>query len=1372
MNKHQTHQHAWAQRWMVLTMLFIFQCSLFISGAAAQQLRVEYFFDSDPGRGKATSMSVATDADGNFSFDAPTTGLTPGNHLLGVRAYVADDNDKPWHYGPTLTQQVYVPHDEAWINVSRVEYFWDEDPGHGNGTAIDITPGSTVDLDRIEISTAELTPGTHLLGIRAYGGWGWGPTITQEVYVPLATNTAGNITSVEYFWDSDPGFGLGTAIAITPGQEIDLDNVELSVDGLSVGEHHLFIRAYGYAGWTPTIESVVTVMPHEADIMVEEAEYFWDEDPGFGHGTPLTITPGQQVSTDGLGITVDGLSIGEHQLFVRYRGLLGWSPTVVADVVNISDADLRVSTAEYFWNDDPGFGHGTPIALTPGETVNIDDFQVPSASVHGDAVLFIRYRGPMGWSPTVAYPVMVDAEGNYTLNANAETSMEQRNYQSLTDALNDFTDRGIGNSITLTLSTTNTDYALDATSEQVLSQLAQAAENLDIISDLRTQKTIAFTATEGSGNTLSVTTTDEGLPTVVSFFAKTTLTNVALTINGTAYDFTSAVGRSEEVCAQSETTPVDLTAVSSAVTVTFTAQPHEGIVLSGFPAEATGTLPMMTISHSGTKLDSIAYAVTLATAGGQTLYEYTYYIYVHPRMADQTVNGQTPETDSSLDPGEVTLTWTEVDDAIGGYRLNISAEPMDANASALSGYPAEVSTPETAYTMTAVTGYTYTWTVTAIGYCDEKTSTAMTFSGRLLPDLVVSSITSPEAAKAGNTITVTATVSNQGAGATTEGSWTDRLYYTIDSNDFTQAVEAAEMLHEGNLAAAASYDVTFTMHVPAVDNGNMRFFVVTDAADHVMEGDNSNNRTQSATTATLSPFYMNTDDLAALRKLYTDFGGSEWNGTQWNTTSELIADGNWSGVSFDTDGRVTAINLQGRNLSGALNSTTAPALPRLTTLNMSRNALTGDPTAFIVGMPLLATLNLAYNQIDELSGALPLAMTVNLTYQHRRYGNDNVFPGINNVTAAALTIGGDATPELPTVLGYNHQSQTLTNHPTLEVRNHSTNVYYGTVSWDGSKGAYIFAGNGREINVPDECTLRLQANYTSATMNGSVYPATASVTLGDATIDGAVDVNDVQRTLLRIIDPNRSGIGTINLWAANTYDSGETDMVINIQDIVCTVNMVLDNQQSSSRALARQTASEATEDVANLFYSSGGYLCVNSRDEIAAFDMEVEGVEPSQVRLLLDENDWQMATRRTSTGTRLIVFSPNGATLPAGTTRLLQTADKAVPVSVQATSPLAIDIDAAVLATTPTGVSETTTPTLRVSSIAGGLLLTASTACGPLTISVYDTQGRLLTGKQIDSLPAGKTHLPMTAMPADGIVIVRISGKGLVTNNYKLQIAK
>lgn len=64
-------------------------------------------------------------------------------------------------------------------------------------------------------------------------------------------------------------------------------------------------------------------------------------------------------------------------------------------------------------------------------------------------------------------------------------------------------------------------------------------------STARHQKTIAFTANEGSGNTITVTTTAEGMPVVVAFFAQTSWENVALTINGTAYDFTPASQRTD-----------------------------------------------------------------------------------------------------------------------------------------------------------------------------------------------------------------------------------------------------------------------------------------------------------------------------------------------------------------------------------------------------------------------------------------------------------------------------------------------------------------------------------------------------------------------------------------------------------------------------------------------------------------------------------------------------------------------------------------------------------------------------------------------------------------------------------------------------------
>ena len=191
--------------------------------------------------------------------------------------------------------------------------------------------------------------------------------------------------------------------------------------------------------------------------------------------------------------------------------------------------------------------------------------------------------------------------------------------------------------------------------------------------------------------------------------------------------------------------------------------------------------------------------------------------------------------------------------------------------------------------------------------------------------------------------------------------------------------------------------------------------------------------------------------------------------------------------------------------------------------------------------------------------------------------------------------------------------------------------------------------------------------YTGSAKS-SAFPATFHMVFGDANLSGLVDVNDVQRTLNYVINSNNSS--TFSLWAANTWN---TDDIINIQDIVCTVNIVLDNQGEGG-AGARQRTRQA--DAANRFYASGRSICLDAQDEIAAFDLTLNGVSSSQVRLMLNSTDWQMQTRETDSGLRLVVFSPTGQTLPTGTTQVLRMSANGSPVDVQATSARAEELSA------------------------------------------------------------------------------------------------
>ena len=1267
MNKQLIHQE-FALRWMRLVSLsfIIFHLSF----SASAQMQVEYWFDSDPGLGRATQTSTQVDDEGMVRIDASTVNLASGIHLMGIRSYDA----ATLQFGPTLTKTVVVKRPEDVASVTRLEYFWDSDPGIGQGTAVVITPGEELDLQDLQLSTSGLSAGVHTLYVRSFGGNGWSPTLSQQVLVsrePLL------VTFLEYFWDEDPGLGKGTPLPVVAAGELSLDDVEFSTAELSAGLHHLGVRALSGDRWSPTVY-LDTYVPMRSDAVVAKGEYFWDNDPGYGAGTPLQITPGQEVSIDALGISTEQVSSGRHQLFVRYRGEMGWSPTLCNEVIVMPET--KVLSAEYFWNEDPGYGHGTPVDLTPGEEVTLDALGIPTTDIHGDALFFIRYRGTFGWSSTMCYRILVDAEGNYTLNAEAETSIDTRNYQSLSDAFSDFADRGVGNDIILTLPTANTDYVLDASAVEVQQQLAAISESIGSVSTLREGKTIGFKAAEGSGNTLTVTTTDEGLPTVLNLFSHTWTENVTLTINGTAYDFSAwaKAPRCEELCPGEPTADVSISAPAEGLTVSFTAQPHEGTTLHGFAVGTLASLPSVAITNSGSKTDSVAYHVALTGSDGEELAAYTYYIYVRASVTAQSFSGMQPAAGSSLNPVDTQLKWNSVPGA-EGYRLTITDTTGDEPVTVLDGSPVK----STSYTLTVESGHSYEWQVVAVGPCDELTSPLMTLEGRLLPDLGVTAITLPEAAEAGNTITVVATITNQGEGATTEESWTDRLYYVIDSDDFAQAVTASDVKHTGNLTAGGSYQVTFQMTVPQQETGTLRVFVATDVAAKVMEASDDNNRMLSATTATLSPFYMNATDLAALRLLYNNFGGSQWNGTPWNIESELIQPGNWSGVTFDTEGRVTAVNLQGRGLTGSLSVPYAATLSQLKTLNLSRNALTGDPSQFVTAetMPALTTLNLSYNLIDELSSPLPATVTsLNMGYQHRLYGSNSCV-GLDGLQTRVLRIGSNMVVRLPQAMLYSHAEQTFSSHPQLYVYSADLSTRYGTLNWSNTYETYSYAANGWQQTMTQDADVLLMP-ADAAALHHSVLPAQMHFTRGDANLSGLVDVNDVQRTLNYVLNQNNSS--TFGLWAANTFTEEETETLINIQDIVCTVNIVLDNE-GIYESLSRRKRAQARAN--NQFSVDGKQLVLDAADEVAAFTVELTGVKASQLRLLLNRTQWQMQTRDTEQGVRLVVFSPIGQTLPVGVTSLIKlSTEGSWLVAVDATNAEAEPIVTGIGSGIPTGI--------------------------------------------------------------------------------------
>jgi hypothetical protein len=216
--------------------------------------------------------------------------------------------------------------------------------------------------------------------------------VSVIVWWPLAGQ---QIVRAEYFTDVDPGYGNGTTITITPGSDVET-TINIPLSGLEPGMHTLYARVRENNGiWSHTFRSVFLLqgLAYDPPSPVNRIEYFLDTDPGFGMGTPVSFQTGAEVELT-VAIPLDNLSDGMHTLYVRTRDESGrWGMVHHSSFVKFfePEEDALVTRLEYFINEDPGFGKGTPVELnTPKESVMKYFLVAPALLQAGTNTLYIR----------------------------------------------------------------------------------------------------------------------------------------------------------------------------------------------------------------------------------------------------------------------------------------------------------------------------------------------------------------------------------------------------------------------------------------------------------------------------------------------------------------------------------------------------------------------------------------------------------------------------------------------------------------------------------------------------------------------------------------------------------------------------------------------------------------------------------------------------------------------------------------------------------------------------------------------------------------------------------------------------------------------
>ncbi len=209
----------------------------------------------------------------------------------------------------------------AQLYVSQAEYFWDNDPGAGNGTAVLASDGSFNSVFEQLTKTGVATPGNglHKLSVRIKDNTGaWGPVFTNVVNVQQ--NTPSNIISIsqaEYFWDTDPGAGNGTTVLAADGN-FDSTYEQLTKTGIALpsnGLHVFNIRIKDNTGaWGPAFKNVINVQTqtslacfrevrageyHSAGIKEDGTLWAWgnNEYGQLGDGTTVNRNAAIQIGT-------------------------------------------------------------------------------------------------------------------------------------------------------------------------------------------------------------------------------------------------------------------------------------------------------------------------------------------------------------------------------------------------------------------------------------------------------------------------------------------------------------------------------------------------------------------------------------------------------------------------------------------------------------------------------------------------------------------------------------------------------------------------------------------------------------------------------------------------------------------------------------------------------------------------------------------------------------------------------------------------------------------------------------------------------------------------------------------------------------------
>jgi len=305
---------------------------------------LEVLFDTDPGFGNGTAVSFTSDSIANITFNLDISELDPGFHKAYLRT--KDENGSwslSYFQNVFVMEEVAIP--DTITDIVAMEYYFDADPGFGNGVSVAVSNDS-ITSTTFDIDVSGLAPGFHKGYFRTKNeNGGWSLSSFRNVFImeeEAVKDTITDIVAMEYFFDADPGYGNGVAVAVN-ADTITSTSFIIDVSALDEGFHKAYFRSKNETGkWGHcVIQNIFKVIGGEAtdspDIVA--MEYFIDTDPGFGNGIDVPLISNSIIDLT-FEVDVSGVSSGEHDVYVRTKDANNSWSLIAVSTFEVSEVEL------------------------------------------------------------------------------------------------------------------------------------------------------------------------------------------------------------------------------------------------------------------------------------------------------------------------------------------------------------------------------------------------------------------------------------------------------------------------------------------------------------------------------------------------------------------------------------------------------------------------------------------------------------------------------------------------------------------------------------------------------------------------------------------------------------------------------------------------------------------------------------------------------------------------------------------------------------------------------------------------------------------------------------------------------------------------